>query len=106
MAFYKLKNLYLSKKIHILTIIFFFFSLEPNNKRVMESLESLGKPCNTSTATSADSTGPVLNGSLLDATFSGVNNAENESTPFNNAVHEEDTFMDSDHEGSGSDTSM
>lgn len=82
------------------------FSLDPNNKRVMESLESLGKPCNTSTATSADSTGPVLNGSLLDATFSGVNNAENESTPFNNAVHEEDTFMDSDHEGSGSDISI
>ncbi|KAL4089145.1 hypothetical protein QTP88_024213 [Uroleucon formosanum] len=87
----------------------FYYSalnLDPNNKRVMESLESLGKPCNTSTATSADSTGPVLNGSLLDATFSGVNNAENESTPFNNAVHEEDTFMDSDHEGSGSDISI
>lgn len=71
----------------------------------MESLESLGKPCNTSTVTSTDSAGPVLNGSLLDATFSGVNNAENESTPFN-TVHEEDTFMDSDHEGSGSDISI
>lgn len=88
-------------KIHI---NFFVFSLDPNNKRVMESLESLGKPCNTSTAISTDSTGPVLNGSLLDATFSGVNNAENESTPFN-AVHGEDTFMDSDH-GSGSDISI
>ncbi|VVC31787.1 Hypothetical protein CINCED_3A017194 [Cinara cedri] len=86
----------------------FFYSalnLDPNNKRVMESLESLGKPCNTSTVTSADSTGPILNGSLLDATFSGVNNAENESTPFN-VAHEEDTFMDSDHEGSGSDISI
>ncbi|XP_025419257.1 anaphase-promoting complex subunit 7 [Sipha flava] len=80
-------------------------NLDPNNKRVMESLESLGKPCNTSTVTSTDSTGPLLNGSLLDATFSGVNNAENESTPFN-TVHEEDTFMDSDHEGSGSDISI
>lgn len=71
----------------------------------MESLESLGKPSNTVTPASADTTGPILNGSLLDATFSGVNNAENESTPFNTA-HEEDTFMDSDHEGSGSDISI
>lgn len=71
----------------------------------MESLESLGKPSNTSIVTSTDSTGPILNGSLLDATFSGVNNAENESTPFN-AAHEEDTFMDSDHEGSASDISI
>ncbi|XP_050430220.1 anaphase-promoting complex subunit 7 [Adelges cooleyi] len=80
-------------------------NLDPNNKRVMESLENMGKPCNTSTATSTDSAGPVLNGSLLDATFSGVNNVENESTPFN-AGREEDTFMDSDHEGSGSDISI
>lgn len=75
---------------------FLNFSLDPNNKQVIESIENLGKPCNTSTATSTDSTAPISNGSHLDATSSGVNIAENESIP-SNAVHGEDTLMDSDH---------
>lgn len=80
--------------------------MDPNNKQIIESLESLGKPYDPPKPQKPKptmSTGVVLNGSLLDATFSGVNNAENESTPFHEHTHGEDTFMDSDHEGSESD---
>lgn len=73
------------------------------NEEAMESLNNLKKPCNTLTATSTASAEPVLNGSLTKVTFSDENNEKNESSTPLNTAHEEDTFIDSNAEGPGSD---